>query len=103
MRVFLTKLLDGFERERPASHDFLLDAARFSDVLVLDIQHWIDAVFALQRPKPAFPPPAGESCSVVRRGHTFKIQFAGPPSGKSIFQFDPRRHIRRTVFSWKSC
>src|SRR5262249_54306561 len=89
VRALAAQLRDRLELDGTAADDLLLDPARLTDALVLEIEDWIDGVLALERTESMLPTPSGEPRSVARRRHSLEIQLGGPPPGEPVLDFQP--------------
>ena len=81
MRMLVLQFSNRIELETSCADDFLLDAARLIDVLVLDVDDGIDPVLALQRSKAVLETPASKRVAIAARRHALEVQLAGPPTG----------------------
>src|SRR5271157_1591916 len=69
--------------------NFLDDLVRLADLLVLDIDHGIDEMLALERTEAVFPAKTGEKGAVVKGCLPVKIKLGRPPGGGAVLEFNP--------------
>src|SRR6185503_5814002 len=101
--MLLSQLLDAFvKRKRAAANDLFLDAARFADGLVLQVDDRVDDVLTFQRADAVLPTPPGEGAA-AGRGKSFHVQFRRPSARDAVFEFEPWRLRGQTVRSGDSC
>src|SRR5260370_33769151 len=56
---------------------------------MLDVEHRIDEVFALQGPKAILPAETCEYRTVVEGGLPVQVELRGPPGGHSVLKLSP--------------
>src|SRR5215472_10933258 len=68
---------------------FFQDLVRFADLLVFDVQHGVDEMFALQQPKAVFNSKSGKDGALTEGALAIEIELRGPPRSRAIFKFHP--------------
>src|SRR2546428_9013030 len=79
---------------RTESHDLSEGFVGSVDILKLNIEHWVDPVFAPQEPKTIFPTEASEDGAVVSSRLSVEIKFRCPPTFDAILKLCPGTHER---------
>src|SRR5579864_3112211 len=67
----------------------LHDLVGFADLLVFDVKHRVDGMFALEQTKAILQPKSGENSAVAECALAIEVEFGGPPGGCAIFKLDP--------------
>ena len=67
----------------------LHDLVGFADLLVFDVEHGINNMFALEQSKAIFQSEPGENSAVAECTLRVEVEFGGPPGRRAIFELDP--------------
>ena len=91
MIVFLARdgVRVGVIRLAIVAFNFLQNLVCTIDLLVLDIEHWIDEVFVLQHAETVLPAETGEQAAVVESTLAVEIDLGGLPGSCAIFELGP--------------
>jgi len=73
------------------SFDFFENLVGAAGLLVLEVEHGIDEVLALEKTYAILDAEAGEDRAVSEGGLAVEVEFRGPPGGRAIFEFSPER------------